>query len=132
MCNPKYIFSLFLMLACQMAVAANSYEEMVAAVKQDRPEVVAGLIKRGFDPDTSDQEGNTLLMIAAKEGSAAAVKQLLAARAKVESRNEFGETALMMAAIKGNVEITRALVERGASINFPGWTPLMYAAVMGH
>src|SRR3954466_7334620 len=127
----KLVFLIILGFASQLAIAASSFEEMVSAVKQDRPEVVTALIKRGFDPDTSDQEGNTLLMIAAKEGSAGVAKQLLAARAKVEPRNEFGESALMMAAIKGNVEITRALVERGASINFPGWTPLMYAAVMG-
>src|SRR4051812_15062158 len=98
MWNYKLIGGLLLMFLSQWAVAASSYEEMVSAVKQDKPDVVASLIKRGFDPDTSDQEGNTLLMIAAKEGSSGVVKQLLAARAKVETRNEFGESALMMAA----------------------------------
>ena len=60
MFSYKLAGGLLLTVLCQFAVAASSYEEMVAAVKQDRPEVVAGLIKRGFDPDTSDQEGNTL------------------------------------------------------------------------
>src|SRR5258706_1748227 len=101
----KCILVLALTLASQFAGAASSYEEMLDAVKQDKPEIVSALLKRGFDPDSSDREGNTLLMMAAKVGSIGVVKQLLAAQAKVQTVNEFGETALMMAAIGGHVDV---------------------------
>ena len=128
----NFIGGLILLFGSQLAAAASSFEQMVDAVKTDKPDVVNSLLKRGFDPNTSDREGNTLLMMAAKEGSNGVVKQLLAAQAKVQSVNEFGETALMLAAIGGHVDIARSLLERGAILNRPGWTPLMYAAVMGH
>ncbi|MEO7728014.1 MAG: ankyrin repeat domain-containing protein, partial [Burkholderiales bacterium] len=99
----RIILGFALALACSLA-AAGAYEDMVAAVKQNQTDVVAGLLKRGLDVDTSDQEGTTLLMLAIKEGSTGATKQLLDARAKVNTRNQFGESALMLAAIKGDVD----------------------------
>ena len=101
----NFIVGLILLFGSQLAAGASSFEQMVDAVKTDKPDVVNSLLKRGFDPNTSDREGNTLLMMAAKEGSNA---------------------------IGGHVDIARSLLERGAILNRPGWTPLMYAAVMGH
>ena len=89
----NFIGGLILLFGSQFAVAASSFEQMVDAVKTDKPDVVNSLLKRGFDPNTSDREGNTLLMMAAKEGSNGVVKQLLAAQAKVQSVNEFGADA---------------------------------------
>ena len=34
----------------------------------------------------------------------------------------------MIAAIKGRLDLARGLIERGAEVNKPGWTPLHYAA----
>ena len=74
----NFIGGLILLFGSQFAAAASSFEQMVDAVKTDKPDVVNSLLKRGFDPNTSDREGNTLLMMAAKEGSNGVVKQLLA------------------------------------------------------
>jgi len=35
---------------------------------------------------------------------------------------------VMMAALRGNLDWTKRLLERGARLNKPGWTPLHYAA----
>jgi uncharacterized protein len=127
----RYGFGLLLALICQLA-AAGVYEDMIAAVKANHIDVIDALLKRGFDVNAVDREGNTLLMIAAKEGSPAATTRLLAAHPKVNARNEFGETALMLASIQGHLDIVRSLLIGGADSNQPGWTPLMYAAANGH
>jgi ankyrin repeat protein len=38
----------------------------------------------------------------------------------------------MAAALSGNLAIVRTLRARGASLENPGWTPLIYAATGGH
>ena len=123
------ICALFLLCLSSAGLAANSYDEMLEAVKDNKTQVVAELLKRGLDPNTSDQEGNTLLILASREGSAGVARQLIAAGAKLDAVNQFNETALMIAAIKGKLDVARVLVDRGATVNRPGWTPLMYAAV---
>ena len=127
----KRILFLVTMLACQFAVA-GAYEDMMDAVKRDDTRTIDALLKRGLDANTSDQEGNTLLILAVREGSEKAAKRLVAARARVNARNSLGESALMLAALRGQLEIVRELVDNGADVNSPGWTALMYAAVNGH
>ena len=47
--------------------------------------------------------------------------------------SDYGETALMLAAFAGNEDLTKTLVEKGASINKTiGWSALHYAATNGH
>ncbi len=91
------------------------------------------------------------------EGSAAAVRQLLAARADPNEIEEAGDvTPLMYAAARGDLEIVKALVEGGADVNalaedlsedlsefefldeafqraeLHGLTALIYAVLYGH
>jgi ankyrin repeat protein len=83
--------------------------------------LLALLIESGASPKTADaslREGRTLLMLAARTGSAEAVK-LLAAQGgavnAVESRT--GTTALMWAASGNRADAVRALVAAGADVN---------------
>ena len=115
----RYVLALGLVLTCQFA-SAGAYEDMLDAVKRDDTSRMSALFKRGFDANTTDQEGNTLLMLAAKVGSAKAVKQLVKTRAKVNARNALGESALMLAALQGHLEIVRDLVSDGAEVNSTG------------
>ena len=129
--NSKCISALVMLFASACAVA-GVYEDMIEAVKTDQVTVMKKLVSRGFDVNTTDVEGNTLLMMAAKEGSGGAVSLLLSAKARIDGRNQFGETALMLASIQGRLEIVRTLLQGGAEFNHQGWTPLMYAATNGH
>jgi ankyrin repeat protein len=38
----------------------------------------------------------------------------------------------MLAAIQNQIELAKVLIEQGAEVNKPGWTPLHYAASKGH
>ncbi|MEP6970560.1 MAG: ankyrin repeat domain-containing protein, partial [Betaproteobacteria bacterium] len=39
---------------------------------------------------------------------------------------------LMLAALAGQLDISKRLIDLGADVNKPGWTPLHYAATRGH
>lgn len=108
---------------------AGSYDDFFAAIVRDDAQAITGLLRRGFDPNTVDAQGNPGLIVALQRESANAFATLLQARGlKINQPNAKGETALMMAAIKGRVDAARALIARGADVNQTGWTALHYAA----
>ena len=116
-----------------VSVHAGSFDDFFAAVRQDNPEVVTSLIKRGFDVNTRNQAGEHALFLAVREPSPKVIDALLAwSKTDVEPRTAADESPLMMASIKGMVAVSRKLIERGADVNKPGWTPLHYAATKGH
>lgn len=110
------------------AVQAGAYEDMLHAIHIDDERTMVQLLQRGMDVDTVSPRGETLLMLAAREGKPGAVKTLLAARPRLQTRNSLGESALMLATILGHTEIARLLLDAGAPVNHDGWTPLIYAA----
>jgi len=76
--------------------------------------------------------GEPALVLAIREGSTAVVQDLLAhPGTDLERKAVNGNTALMMAAFKRDGDTVRALLEKGAKVNQPGWTALHYAAASG-
>jgi ankyrin repeat protein len=76
--------------------------------------------------------GEPALVLAIREGSTAVVQDLLAhPGTDLERKAVNGNTALMMAAFKRNGDTVRALLDKGAKVNQPGWTALHYAAASG-
>jgi uncharacterized protein len=110
---------------------AGTYEDLFLAVDRDDGGWLTDLVKKGGDPDTVDKDGNSLLMISARDGRDNTVKVLLDSKARLNTRNKHGETALMLAAIQGHALIAKQLVFNGAQIDFKGWNPLLYAATGG-
>ena len=76
--------------------------------------------------------GEPALVLAIREGSTAVVQDLLAhPGTDLERKAVNGNTALMMAAFKRDADTVRALLDKGAKVNQPGWTALHYAAASG-
>ena len=74
------------------------------------PAIAAALIRLGADADTRDAEdGDTLLIRAARSGDAAMVAALIAAHATLDARNARGETALGEATAGGHGEVIALL-----------------------
>jgi len=119
------------LLAAAIPAGAQSLQESWRAALEGNLPAVQSLIERGNSPDTSDAEGSTLLMFAARGGHAEVVSYLISRKASVNGRNKFGDTALMIAALGGHVEAAKVLIANGAEINGNGWTPLHYAAFQG-
>lgn len=117
---------------CGVAVAQSPLEDLLKTVRTNDLGAAKALLARGMDIDTSDPSGNTLLMLAAREGHFEFVKFLLDGKAKVRARNGYGESAIMLAALQGHLEAVKILQAYGAEINHSGWAPLHYAAWGGH
>ncbi|HEY3554537.1 MAG TPA: ankyrin repeat domain-containing protein [Casimicrobiaceae bacterium] len=107
-------------------------DELAIDVANDRADAVRRLLARGMDPNSVDANGEPMLCIAARNGSVHSVRALLEAKANPNVANRYGDTPLMLASIMGNLEIVRVLVAAKATLDPPGWTPLIYAATGGH
>jgi len=112
---------------------ADSYDDFFRAVQVDDDETVAALLKRGFDPNATEPDrGESGLMIAIREKAMKVFKVLLNAPGiDLDQTAANGDTALMLAAYTANEPAVQALLEKGAAVNRPGWTPLHYAAASG-
>ncbi len=99
------------------------------AVNRGDGRSVKTLIERGVDPNQVDDKGQTALLLALRDDSPRVVEALLAQpKVALDIANDNGETALMIAALKGRLDAMKALLDRGASVNRAGWSPLHYAA----
>src|SRR5437762_903417 len=77
---------------------------------------VGALLKAGADPRTlTTDNGETVLMTAARAGNAGAVRLLLERDADVNARETYkGQTALMWAAAERHPAVVKLLLEHGA------------------
>jgi ankyrin repeat protein len=112
---------------------AGSYDDFLAALHFDRPQIIEKLLSRGFDPNTPNEKGVPGLLGAIQsESPKSALVLAKHPQTRVNDPNSLGETPLMLAAINNQLELAKVLIERGADVNKPGWTPLHYAATRGH
>lgn len=128
----KYFLYLYVFIGCSLS-NAGSYDDFIAALHFDRPEVVEKLLARGFDPNTPNEKGSAALLVAIQsESPKSALVLAKHPKTLVNTINNQGETPLMLAAISNQLELAKVLIERGADVNKPGWTPLHYASTRGH
>ena len=128
----RMLFHGWVLAACSFSYA-GSYEDFFSAIKQDQPDAVFALLQRGFDPNTISATGEPGLVIAVREQSLKVVRVLLnSPKTNVEARNLKDESALMLASLRGLTELSKQLIDLGADVNKPGWTPLHYATTNGH
>lgn len=124
----RLVVYLFVITAFSSA-RADAYVEFFRAVGVDNAGTVTELLARGFDPNTKSESGQVALYLAMREDSPKVAAVLLASPAlNVDASNAVGETPLMMAALKGRTEWAKKLIERGAKVQKPGWSPVHYAA----
>ena len=90
------------------------------------------LLSAGADVNAALPDGETALMTAARGGSVAAVKLLLARGADVDASEAWkGQTALMWAAAENHADVVRVLIAGGADPNARSmggvFTPFLFA-----
>jgi ankyrin repeat protein len=122
------------LVTASMAVAAETRESLVDAVKRGDTAAVSTLLKGRTDVNAADLDGTSALHWAVVRDNAAAVDALVRAGADVKKANRYGVTPLAVACTNGNVEIIRRLLDAGADANtvtVDGETVLMNAARTG-
>lgn len=108
---------------------AGSYDDFFTAIKRDHRHTIEALLQRGIDPNTVDDNGQPGIIAALLNESYEAADALAAsAGLQLEAANRSGETALMLASLRGQTTLVQRLLQRGAAVNRPGWSPLHYAA----
>ena len=120
-------------LLLSSTACAGPVHDIVLAAQMDNFTQLKKLLGKGLSPNTIDPvTGETVLMIALREGSQGVAAELIAdQRLELEQQAPNGNTALMMAAFKRNKVAVLALIARGAVVTRPGWTALHYAAASG-
>jgi ankyrin repeat protein len=105
-----------------------------AALKGESAEVM-GILAKGVNVDTTDQDGRTALMYASYNGYADIMEKLIRKGAAVNLCDSFGRTALMFASSGPYPEAVRLLLKNQADPNIADkdehYTALMYAASEG-
>ncbi len=130
--NVKFLVYLYVFIGFNVS-NAGAYEDFFRAIELDQPQVVHNLLKRGFDPNTPDPQGQPALIVAIRKPSPKAAEVLIRwPKTRLNTQNPHDETPLMMAAFDNQIGLAKLLIEKGADVNKTGWTPLHYAATKGH
>ncbi|MFD6417918.1 ankyrin repeat domain-containing protein [Streptomyces sp. NPDC060194] len=77
-------------------------------------EQLAAYVDAGVPANLTNEQGHTLVMLAAYHGHAAAVRALVARGADPDRVNDRGQSPLAGAVFKGEDEVVAALLEGGA------------------
>src|SRR5579864_685044 len=114
-------------------VQAAPIDSLIKSVKFDDVDGVNKLLAKGMDPNSIDNQGIPLLVIAAREKSDKVGAALIAnPKTDIEIQDKAGENAMMMAALNGDIDFVELLIAKDAEVNKKGWAPLHYAAANGH
>lgn len=130
--NILQLAVLYIFFAFHGNVYADVYERFFIALKLDDAKTVRSLLVRGFDPNTPSERGEPGLVTALRDGHLEVAEVLLShPDIKVDQPNVSNETALMMASLRGLSTWAQRLIDRGAAVNRPGWSPILYVASGG-
>lgn len=109
--------TLFVLSGCSAAKKARTPETDAlfrAAAAGDADTVRELVASPNIDINAIDENWNTPLMTAAREGHDEVVQALIIAKANINARNKQGKTALALAADGAHDETVRVLVQAGA------------------
>lgn len=101
-------------------------------IKAGRLRIAESLIEAGADVNQKDDEGNTALLLAVKNGYSSLIDPLLNKNADIEATNNDEMSALKLAICYATASDVDLLVLRGANVNAAGengYTSLMRAAL---
>lgn len=98
-----------------MSLTVNDLISLAESKNFDLVEKFLHSYDRSLHIDTGNKTGQTLLIMAAKNGKTKLVKSLINLGANIDAKTNGGYTALMKAAYNGHTETTQLLVGVGAN-----------------
>ena len=121
-------------LSCRSEIDGEG-QRLILEANVCNSESVAELLAEGVDANTKNAQGETPLILAARNNCIDTARYLLQAKADSMAKLGWDETAIYYAAVHGNTEIVGLLLDAGVAVDTKtekGWTPLMAAAALGH
>ena len=118
-----------------MGCTTSKEQDLFAAIKNGDIATVQQLLDQGVDVNSTNDEGETSVILASACGNLYLVELLLAKGANVDIQCMHGYTALMWASDKGRQDIVKALVDKNAKLDTRdnnGMTALVWASNFGH
>ncbi|XP_061425073.1 kinase D-interacting substrate of 220 kDa isoform X2 [Lethenteron reissneri] len=116
------------------AMAALLPQGLLACVEENNVAGLLVLLESCSSVDERNEIGQTVLMLAAEQGSLEIVQELLKRGANCNLEDDDSWTALISASKEGHLDIVRELIQNNADIEhreMGGWTALMWAAYKG-
>ncbi|HTV89951.1 MAG TPA: ankyrin repeat domain-containing protein [Stellaceae bacterium] len=117
------------------ALFGSYWENVARQTAQNDAAAVRSLLADNHDPNEEDDQGQTGLIIAAKNDNMLIAEMLIKAGAHVDAVDRLGNTSLHYAAERNYADMARLLLDSHAAVdpqNRDGMTPLMLAASHGH
>lgn len=112
------------------------YSAMDSATRKGNNAVLGVFFDRGISADITNQDGNTMLQVAAYKGHIGTLIYLYDHGADINHRDNLGNTALHYAALALDIDFAKKLVDLGADAGLHGLrnlTPIATARrQMGH
>ena len=105
--------------------------KLFSFARDGETEQLGAYVDAGVDPNLTNQNGDTLVMLAAYHGHASTVQALLARGADPDRPNDRGQTPLAGAVFKDEPEVIRALVAGGADPEAGHPSPVATAEMFG-
>jgi arylsulfatase A-like enzyme/ankyrin repeat protein len=137
------IGALLLVMACFVWLAATrdnrarialdtkeQKAKLRTAAEKGHLNLLTRALTQGADPESSDEDGLTLLHYAALGNCPKSAELLLTTGARLEARTKQGRTPLSLACGQGYLEVTKTLLAHNAALataDRDGLTPLHYA-----
>jgi ankyrin repeat protein len=90
-------------------------KDVFSAVRHSKTQTVIDCLEAGFDPNTVDEHGNTLFMVACQNGNKEIGKVLLEAGANLNIKNFKGNTGLHFLYTFGYPEIAEFFICQGSA-----------------
>lgn len=131
----RSLMIVLMMLYSVTSVAADDGQKLIAAVSSGQVSKVHMLLDKGVDPNSKNQAGRPVSVIAAVKGNDRSIRALMASGADVNAVDGLGITALMAASSHGHQDIATILIVSGADVNLKdanGKTALAKAVLAGH
>ena len=94
-----------------------TFEAAHKAIKRGDAEALQSALANGLDPNLSNKNGATLLMLAAIKGNTQIGRLLVAAGADLDRRDKWRGTALSDAVLAGSTGFVKLLLAKGASLD---------------
>ncbi|XP_036428016.1 LOW QUALITY PROTEIN: protein phosphatase 1 regulatory subunit 16A [Colossoma macropomum] len=117
LCEDDATLELIEVVMAEQGITQERIDECRGTKEREMLADIRALIERGADLNAADEQGATLLHIAAANGYLSVGELLLEQRVRVEEKDSDGWTPLHAAACWGQLHMVELLVAHGANLN---------------